>query len=133
MILRKYITVVIVLGGVDMQGWIMEISDGLLAAKPFLAAVILLAALVAVGDRGSKMSLKRNSPCLAALCIFAFALGTGLVAWFLLMKPSFDFFGATFEPGYPLILMYWAFWLLIGVLVSAKKLVYDTAKRERVQ
>ncbi|VBB05954.1 Hypothetical protein LUCI_1165 [Lucifera butyrica] len=108
-----------------------SISNGLVLAKPFLGAIILIAALVFIGDKGSKISLNRNSPCLAALCIFTFALGSGLTAWFLLMKPAFALFGVTFALTYPLVSMYWSFWLLASVLVAAKKLVYDSVRRPR--
>ena len=102
-----------------------------MVAKPFLAAVVLIAALVGIGDMGSKMSLKRNSPCLAALCVFTFALGTGMAVWLLVMKPLFALYGAAFTLSYPLIMMYWAFWLLTGVIVSAKKLIYDAHRRNQ--
>jgi len=92
--------------------------------------VVLIALLVMVGDRGSKVALRRNNPCLAALCIFAFALGTGSASWLLVLSPLFALFGTTFSLSYPLILMYWAFWLLVGVLISAKKLIYESAKRQ---
>lgn len=114
-----------------MEALLTKVTSGFMVAKPFLAAVVLIAVLVGVGDRGSKMSLKRNSPCLAALCIFTFALGTGMATWFLLMKPLFALYGAAFTLSYPLILMFWAFWLLVGVLVSAKKLVYDSYRRNQ--
>jgi hypothetical protein len=106
------------------------IVSGFGVAQPFLAAIVLIAMLVLVGDRGSTMALKRNNPCLAALCIFAFALGTGSTAWLLVMKPLFALYGAAFTLSYSLVLMYWAFWLLVGVLISAKKLIYESAKRQ---
>jgi len=101
----------------------------LFLAKPFLAALAAYAALVAIGDRGSRFSLRRNNPCLAALCIFTFALGSGMTTWFLVMQPVFAMAGAAFALSYPLILMYWSFWLLVGVLISAKKLIYDNPRR----
>lgn len=107
-----------------------SVAHGFAVGKPFLAAIVLIALLVVVGDRGSKMALRRNNPCLAALCIFTFALGTGSAAWLLVMSPLFALFGATFNLSYPLILMYWAFWMLVGVLISAKKLIYESAKRQ---
>lgn len=113
-----------------MQALWNSVLSGYGAAKPFLAAVFLVALLVLVGDRGTQMALKRNNPCLAAICIFVFALGTGFAAWFLVMQPLFALFGATFSLSYPLILMYWAFWLLVGGLIAAKKIVYDSAKRQ---
>lgn len=113
-----------------MQAFWNSLVSGFGIAKPFLAAVVLIACLVLVGDRGGKLALRRNNPCLAALCIFVFSLGTGLTAWFLVMKPFFALTGATFTLSYPLILMYWAFWLLVGVLISAKKLIYESAKRQ---
>lgn len=105
-------------------------AKGFMVAKPFLAAIVLLASLVFIGDRGSKLSLSRNSPCLAALCIFAFAIGTGLTTWYLLLTPILALSGVTFALSYPLITMYWAFWLLMGVLITAKKLVYDGYRRQ---
>ena len=110
---------------------ILSIATGAFGvAKPFLAALIAIAIFVYVGDRGSRLSLKRNNPCLAAFCIFAFAMGTGFAMWFLVMNQiSTLVYGASINASYPLIIMYWAFWLLIGVLVSAKKLVYENAKR----
>jgi hypothetical protein len=107
-----------------------SVANGFAVGKPFLAAVVLIGLLVVVGDRGSKLALRRNNPCLAALCIFTFALGTGSAAWLLVMSPLFGLFGAAFNLSYPLILMYWAFWLLVGVLISAKKLVYESTKRQ---
>jgi len=106
------------------------VISGFGVIKPFLAGIVLIALFVMVGDRGSKAALRRNSPCLAALCIFAFALGTGMASWFLVLKPLFVLAGAAFNLSYPLIMMYWAFWLLVGVLLSAKKLVYESAKRQ---
>ncbi|MDR3566273.1 MAG: hypothetical protein P4N59_33225 [Negativicutes bacterium] len=106
------------------------VASGFAIGKPFLAAVLLIALLVLVGDRGSKMALRRSNPCLAALCIFTFALGTGTAVWLMVMSPIFALFGAAFNLSYPLILMYWAFWLLVGVLISAKKLIYESAKRQ---
>ncbi len=112
-----------------MQAMLASVTNGFMVAKPFLGALVLFALLVLIGDRGSKISLKRNSPCLAALCIFTFALGAGMTAWYLVMKPLFALFGAAFTLSYSLILMYWAFWLLVGVLISAKALVYDASRR----
>lgn len=112
-----------------MQAVWQVVSNGLVTAKPFIAALLLAAFLVLVGDRGSTASLRRNSPCLAVLCIFAFTMGMGLVAWFLVLAPLFGALTGAFALTYPLILMYWAFWLLVGVLVAAKKLVYDNARR----
>lgn len=117
--------------GVDyLEGLLTNVMSSVTLAQPFLAAIALLLVLLVIGDRGSKVSLKRNNPCMAALCIFLFALGTGQTIWFLLMKPIFAIFGATFALSYPLIMMYWAFWLFIGVLITAKKLVYDTRRRQ---
>lgn len=107
-----------------------NVMSSITVAQPFLAAIALLVVLLVIGDRGSKVSLRRNNPCLAALCIFVFALGAGQTIWFLVMKPIFAIMGTTFALSYPLIMMYWAFWLLIGVLVAAKKLVYDTRRRQ---
>ncbi|MDR3588085.1 MAG: hypothetical protein P4N41_00300 [Negativicutes bacterium] len=107
-----------------------SVVSGFTVVKPFLAAVVLISLLVMVGDRGSKLALRRSNPCLAALCIFAFALGSGSAAWLLIMSPLFGLFGASFSLSYPLILMYWAFWLLVGVLISAKKLIYESTKRQ---
>lgn len=111
-----------------MQAVWQAVSGGFLAVKPYVAALVLAALLVLVGDRGSTASLRRNSPCLAALCIFAFTMGMGLVAWFLVLTPLLAATGGVFSLTYPLLLMYWAFWLLVGVLVAAKKLVYDSAR-----
>lgn len=107
-----------------------SLQAGFLVAQPFLMAAVLIAALVLVGDRGSKMALRRESQCLAALCIFTFALGTGMTSWFLILKPMFNLFGAAFALSYPLIMMYWAFWMLAGVLLSAKMIVWDNSKRQ---
>lgn len=112
-----------------MQELFSSATNGLMVAKPFLAAIVIIAALALVGDRGSKLSLNRNSPCLATICIFVFALGTGLTSWFLMLKPLFTLFDATFALSYSLILMYWSFWLLVAVLVSTKKLLYDEHQR----
>lgn len=112
-----------------MQELLSSATNGLMVAKPFLAALVIIAALTLVGDRGSKLSLNRNNPCLATICIFIFALGTGLTSWFLMLKPLFTLFNATFALSYSLILMYWSFWLLVAVLVSAKKLIYDEYRR----
>lgn len=98
--------------------------------QPFLTATALLLGLLVIGDRGSKAALKRNNPCMAALCIFVFALGAGQTIWLLVIEPIFALLGATFALSYPLIIMYWAFWLLIGVLIATKKLVYDTRRRQ---
>jgi len=105
------------------------ISSGFDAGKPFLTAVVLIALLVLVGDRGGKLALGRNNACLAALCIFTFALGTGTVVWLQIMNPLFKLYNATFNLSYSLIIMYWAFWLLVGVLISTKKLIYESSKR----
>ena len=113
-----------------MPAFFASLKTGYLVAQPFLAAVVLIAALVLIGDRGSKMALRRDNQCLAALCIFTFALGTGMTSWFLLLKPLFSLFGATFALSYPLIMMYWAFWMLAGVLLSAKMIVWDNARRQ---
>ena len=112
-----------------MQAVWQAVSGGFMAVKPYAAALILAALLVLVGDRGSAASLRRNSPCLAALCMFAFTMGMGLVTWFLVLTPLLAATGGTFTVTYPLLLMYWAFWLLVGVLVAAKKLVYDSARQ----
>lgn len=112
-----------------MQAVWQAVSNGFMAVKSYLVALILAALLVLVGDRGSAASLRRNSPCLAVLCIFAFTMGMGLVAWFLVLTPLLAVAGENFNLTYPLLLMYWAFWLLVGVLVAAKKLVYDSARR----
>lgn len=112
------------------EALLAKVTGVFLVAKPFLAAVVLIALLVGIGDRGSKSALRRSSPCLAAFCIFTFALGSGMTAWFLVLKPLFALYGAPFALSYSLILMYWSFWLLVGVLVAAKKLVYDAARRE---
>ena len=114
----------------SLEALLSNVMSSVTLAQPFLAAIALLVVLLVIGDRGSKVSLKRNNPCLAALCIFVFALGTGQTIWFLVMRPIFAFLGATFALSYPLIMMYWAFWLLIGVLIAAKKLVYDTRRRQ---
>ncbi|HMM21980.1 MAG TPA: hypothetical protein PKA10_14770 [Selenomonadales bacterium] len=106
------------------------VISGYGVAKPFLAAILLVGLLVLVGDRGTRIALRRNNPCLATLCIFIFSLGTGFVTWFLVMQPLFALFGATFALSYPLVMMYWAFWLLVGVLISAKKLIYESGKRQ---
>jgi glucan phosphoethanolaminetransferase (alkaline phosphatase superfamily) len=105
-------------------------KTGFVMAQPFLAAAVLIALLVLVGDRGSKMALRRENQCLAALCIFTFSLGTGMTSWFLVLKPMFSLFGTTFALSYPLIMMYWAFWMLAGVLLSAKMIVWDNARRQ---
>jgi hypothetical protein len=107
-----------------------SVASGFLVAKPFLAAIVLISLLVFIGDRGGKIALRRNNQCLAALCIFLFALGTGTTAWLLVMQPLFALYGVAFTLSYPLILMYWAFWLLVGVLISAKKMFYDSPKRQ---
>ena len=107
------------------QALLSNAANYFVVAKPFLAAVVLLVSLVLVGDKGSKFSLNRNSPCLAALCIFAFAIGTGLTTWFFLLAPLFALAGINVTLTYPMITMYGAFWLLIGVLISVKKLIYD--------
>ena len=113
-----------------MQALWNSVTSGFEVAQPFLAALIIIALAVLVGDRGSKMALRKNNPCLAALCIFTFALGTGSAVWLLVMKSLSAIYGAAFSLSYPLILMYWAFWLLVGVLISAKKLIYESAKRQ---
>lgn len=113
-----------------MQAVWNSVISGFEVVKPFLAAIIVIALLVLVGDRGGKAAIRRNSPCLAALCIFTFALGTGMASWFLVLKPLFVFAGASFALSYPLVMMYWAFWLLVGVLISAKKLIYENIKRQ---
>lgn len=110
--------------------FLASVKAGYLVAQPFLAAAVLIAALVLVGDRGSKMALRRDNQCLAALCIFTFALGTGITSWFLVLKPMFALFGANFALSYPLIMMYSAFWMLAGVLLSAKMIVWDNARRQ---
>lgn len=107
-----------------------SVISGFGVAKPFLAAVVVIALFVLVGDRGSKAAIRRNNPCLAALCIFAFALGTGAASWFLVLQPLFVLAGAAFSLSYPLIMMYWAFWLLAGVLIAAKKLIYEGVRRQ---
>jgi len=107
-----------------------SVISGFEVVKPFLAAIVVIAMMVLVGDRGSKAAIRRNNPCLAALCIFTFALGTGMASWFLVLKPLFVFAGATFALSYSLVMMYWAFWLLVGVLISAKKLIYESVKRQ---
>lgn len=112
------------------QALLSNAANYFVVAKPFLAAVVLLVSLVLVGDKGSKVSLNRNSPCLAALCIFAFAIGTGLTTWFFLLAPLLALTGINFTLTYPMITMYGAFWLLIGVLISAKKLIYDAHRRQ---
>lgn len=99
-------------------------------AQPFLAAAVLIGLLVLLGDHGSKLALKRDSQCLASLCIFTFALGTGMTSWFLVLKPLFSLFGMTFGLSYPLIMMYWAFWMLAGVILSVKMLVWDNSRRQ---
>lgn len=106
-----------------------SVTNGLLLAKPFAAALAIIAALTIIGDRGSKLSLDRNSPCLATICIFTFALGTGLTTWLLLLKPLLNLFGVTIPLSYSLMLMYGAFWLLVGVMIATKKLVYDEYRR----
>lgn len=113
-----------------MQALWNSVVSGYEVIKPFLAAIILVALLVGVGDRGTQMALRRNNPCLAALCIFVFSLGTGLAVWFLVMQPLFVLYGGTFALSYPLGLMFWAFWLLVGVILSAKKLIYENVKRQ---
>lgn len=112
-----------------MQALWNVVSSGFEVGKPFLTAVVLIALLVVIGDRGAKLALGRNNSCLAALCIFTFALGTGTVVWLQIMNPLFMLYNATFTLSYSLIMMYWAFWLLVGVLISAKKLVYENSKR----
>ncbi len=113
-----------------MQALWNSLLTGFGVAKPFLAAIVVIALLVLVGDRGGKAAIRRNNPCLAALCIFTFALGTGMASWFLVLQPLFVLSGATFALSYSLVMMYWAFWLLVGVLISAKKLIYESAKRQ---
>jgi len=112
------------------QALLTNAANYFVVAKPFLAAVVLLVSLVLVGDKGSKVSLNLNSPCLAALCIFAFAIGTGLTTWFFLLAPLLALTGINFTLTYPMITMYGAFWLLMGVLISAKKLIYDAHRRQ---
>ena len=97
----------------------------LAAAAPYAAALVLLAGLVLVGDRGSRLALKRNSPSLAALCIFSFAIGSCLITWHLLVSPILSFSGLALSVAYPAVIMYWAAWLLTGVLIAAKRIVYD--------
>lgn len=109
--------------------WDAAIS-GFEVAKPFLAALVLVVGLVLIGDRGSRSALKRNNQCLAALCVFVFALGSGMATWFLIMQPLFLQYGAAFTISYPLVLMYWAFWLLVGVLISAKMMLWDSVRRQ---
>lgn len=113
-----------------MQAMWNSMVSGFAVVKPFLGAAVLIALLVLVGDRGGKAAIRRNNPCLAVLCIFTFALGTGMTSWFLVLKPLFTLAGAAFTLSYPLVMMYWAFWLLVGVLISIKKLVYENAKRQ---
>ena len=93
--------------------------------SPFLAAVVIIALLTAVGDRGARAAMRRNSPCLAALCIFLFAMGSGLSAWFLGLMPGLYLFGAAGLPEYPLLMMYWGFWLAAGLMLAAKRIIYD--------
>ncbi|MCX7781610.1 MAG: hypothetical protein N2491_12015 [Negativicutes bacterium] len=112
-----------------MPAFLATVKSGFIMAQPFLAAIVLIALLVLVGDRGSKMALRRDNQCLAALCIFTFALGTGMTSWFLVLKPLFSLFGAAFALSYPLIMMYWAFWMLAGVLLSAKMIAWDNVRR----
>ena len=107
-----------------------SLGAGYFVAQPFLAAAVLIGLLVLLGDHGSKLALKRDSQCLASLCIFTFALGTGMTSWFLVLKPLFSLFGMTFGLSYPLIMMYWAFWMLAGVILSVKMLVWDNSRRQ---
>ncbi len=120
-----------VYGGMEWQALLTGATNTFMTVKPFLAATVIIAALVMIGDRGSRFSLQRNSPCMAALCIFAFAIGTGLTTWYLLLAPIFALSGVDFAITYPLVMMYWASWLLMGVLISAKKLVYDGYRRQQ--
>lgn len=105
-------------------------KTGYLVAQPFLAATLLIAALVLIGDRGSKMALRRDNQCLAALCIFVFALGTGITSWFLVLGPLFALLGTSFTAGYPMVMMYAAFWMMAGVLLSARRIVWENIRRQ---
>lgn len=113
------------------QALLTGATNTFMAAVPYLSAIVLIAALVMVGDRGSKFSLQRNNPCLAALCIFAFAIGTGLTTWYLLLNPLLALAGTSFTLSYPIATMYWAAWLLLGVVIAAKKLIYDGYRRQQ--
>ena len=41
-----------------------SLISGFGIAKPFLAAAVLIALLVLVGDRGGRAAIRRNNPCL---------------------------------------------------------------------